>query len=501
MAAPSTRAPAASVAQWRVEVLRRVAAGERFAGLYGTSVGDGCVVSVLLANGDGVDRVHVILAPDEDGRLSYPSLSAEIAAAYWYERALHDLSGVVPTGHPRLDPLLLSLDDGAARPRPGNGGVEGLLAAHDHHGPADVTGRGIFTIAFGPVRSGVAESIEFLIETPGEDVPHLNIRPHFKHRGIAKRFEGLSIDDGVLVAERVEGIASVAHALAFSHAVEVLTDTVAPPAAQLLRVVFAELERIANHLDVALRLSDAAGLAVATARFSWHKELVIRLISGACGSRFGRGVVIPGGVRTGLRVDPGELAREVSKVLGRVRADARVLMNTASFLDRLRRTGVLDPALARDAGALGPVARGSGFDDDARRYRPYDGYLHVAAPEVALFDGGDATARMRVRWAELDAAAALIGDALTALADLPHGGPVNVRVAAGTGFAAGWAEAPQGEVVYALEMSGGTIRRCLARSASFHNLMLFHEVFHGDVLTDFAFIEASFGLSYAAVAM
>ena len=81
----------------------------------------------------------------------------------------------------------------------------------------------MFTLPLGPVRSGVYESIEFLIETPGEDIPHLNIRPHYKHRGIAKRFETLPVADGILVAERVEGISSVAHALAFAHAAENLT--------------------------------------------------------------------------------------------------------------------------------------------------------------------------------------------------------------------------------------------------------------------------------------
>ena len=57
----------------------------------------------------------------------------------------------------------------------------------------------------------------------------------------------------------------------------------------------AELERLAGHLDVALRLADAAGLAVATARLGWHKERVLRLVSRLCGSRFGRGVVVPAG--------------------------------------------------------------------------------------------------------------------------------------------------------------------------------------------------------------
>ena len=64
----------------------------------------------------------------------------------------------------------------------------------------------------------------------------------------------------------------------------------------------------------------------------------------------------------------------------------------------------------------------------------------------------------------------------------------------------GWAEAPQGEVLYDVSVAGGRITRCRARSASFHNLVLMHEVFAGDILTDFPFIEASFGLSIAGVA-
>ena len=171
----------------------------------------------------------------------------------------------------------------------------------------------MFTLPFGPVRSGVMESIEYLIETPGEDIPHLNIRPHYKHRGIAKQFENRTVADGVLVAERVEGISSVAHALAYCHAVESLADTHVPIRAQLVRVVYAELERIANHLDVAMRLADAAGLAVATARFGWHKEVLMRLVSQLCGNRFGRGVVVPGGISDGLHVDPIALARGLAR--------------------------------------------------------------------------------------------------------------------------------------------------------------------------------------------
>jgi Ni,Fe-hydrogenase III large subunit len=69
------------------------------------------------------------------------------------------------------------------------------------------------------------------------------------------------------------------------------------------------------------------------------------------------------------------------------------------------------------------------------------------------------------------------------------------------GLGVGSAESAQGEVVHAVELVGGVVRRCFARSASFHNLVLFHDVFVGDVFTDLPFIEASFGLGYAGVAM
>ena len=224
--------------------------------------------------------------------MSYPALTPRLGAAFWYERVIHDRFGVIPEGHPRLAPLI----------RPGS--------PEEHALPRHVEGYGIFTIPHGPVRSGVLESIEYLVETPGEAIPHLNMRVFYKHRGVAERFAGMTPADGVLLAERTEGIASVAHALAFCHAVEAIAGCPPPPAAGLVRVLHAELERIANHLDVAVRLADAAGLAVATARFALHKERVLRLVSRMCGSRFGRGVVVPGGVGALPQLSPAEIRDE-----------------------------------------------------------------------------------------------------------------------------------------------------------------------------------------------
>lgn len=479
-------------------VLARVAAGDRFAGLHATAEPDGVTLTAHLATTGAITAVDLPLPG-----AAYPALTPYLGAAFWYEREIHDLFGITPTGHPRQDPLILPLRGGEQRrPRPGAADVPDRLVPDEHALPRHVHGEGVFTIPHGPVRSGVFESVEYLVETPGEDIPHLNIRVFYKHRGAEKRFEHMPAADGVLLAERVEGIASVAHALAFAHACETLTETTPPRAARLLRVAHAELERLANHLDVAMKLADGAGLAVATARFGLHKERVLRLAGRMCGHRFGRGAVIPGGVRALPLIDAAEIRTELDRLDARISADEQALLATSSFLDRLRGTGPLPPDRAREHGALGPIARGSGYVDDTRAVRPYDAYLELGAPVHTPYADGDALARLRTRCEETRYALATIRRAVDELADLGDPGDAGLHVPCdpADGRAIGWAEAPQGELLYDVRFTAGRITRCRVRSASFHNLPLFHEVFAGDILTDFPFIEASFGLSIAGTA-
>ncbi len=290
----------------------------------------------------------------------------------------------------------------------------------------------------------------------------------------------------------------MAHALAYCHALERIAGTEVPWAAALIRVLHAELERIACHLDVVVRLADGAGLAVATARFGWHKERVLRLTGDLCGSRFGRGVVVPGGVSARPLLAPADLLARAGVLDHEIAADLRLLLGTASFLDRLRRTGPLRPERAAQHGALGPVGRACGVTEDARQARPYDAYGSLGAA-TATRGGGDALARLEVRVDEIAHSFRLLRQAA---GELEETGAAALRAPCepAAGRAAGWAEAPQGEVLYDVRLEDGRVSRCRSRSASFHNLVLMHEVFAGDILTDFPFIEASFGLSVAGAA-
>lgn len=481
------------------KVFSHFANGARFAGLFGSAEGNAIRLIVAMSK-NGLLHLEQTVVPS--GSSHYSSMASEIPAALWYEREIFDLFGLASDAGPALESLILPLAIESQRPHPGGGGLTPAAPLDLAPMPTRLRGEGVFTISYGPVRSGVFESIEYLVETPGEEIPSLSTRVFYKHRGVEKRFEGMSVRDGVLLAERCEGVASVAHAIAFSGALEQIGDLAVSLQAGCVRVLHAELERIANHLDSLTRHVEAAGQAVAYARFSLHKEKVQRLRARLCGSRFGRGVVVPGGVSGPPALRASELHGELDSLQGAIGADTKLLMNTPSFIDRLRGTGVLSAETVREYSALGPVARGSGVVEDVRQSRPYAAYGHLGHGLLEVKGEGDALARQRVRAQEIEQSFDLIRRAVEVLDELgePSEGQWALRLPELSGEAFGWAEAPQGEILTWVEVRDDILVRVKPRSASFHNLAMFSLAFPKDILTDFAFIEASFGVSIAGVA-
>jgi formate hydrogenlyase subunit 5 len=404
---------------------------------------------------------------------SFPSLSTICPACLYPEREVHDVDGLTALGHPDLVSIVRPDAD--------------RLRRH-------VVGEGTFVIPYGPIRSGIFESIQYVIETGGEDVLALEIRPFFKRRDLERRFSGLSAEHGAQLAERVAGIASVAHAAAFAQAVERALGVEPPPRACLWRVVHAELERIANHLDVAVRLAEDAALSVGVARFGILKEQVMRTRATMCGSRFGRGVVVPGGVASEPLIGIDELRRLLRELEGDLRRDRQLLLGTASFTDRLIASGRLDRVTMEEYAGVGPVARASGVPTDARYERPYGSYRRLGF-RVATADDGDAMARLEVRFDEIRESVHLIRQACEQLEKAET--DLLVEIGAGAGAAFGWAEAPMGELVYWVEIAGRRLGTVRIASPSLRNWPLLAESFHGDVLTDFSFIEHSFGSTAA----
>ncbi|HSC02381.1 MAG TPA: NADH-quinone oxidoreductase subunit C, partial [Solirubrobacteraceae bacterium] len=356
------------------------------------------------------DRVTKLRAPVQ--ARAYPAVTPMVPAAHWFERELHDLHEIIPEGHPRLEPLV--------RHPPEPREVE-LPEEEDvrltHRGAERLAGPGVFVIPYGPVRSGVFESAQFLVQTGGEDVAYCAQRLFFKRRGAERRICEVPPDLAVLVDERVSGTSSVAHALAFAHAVESLAETEVPPRAQAIRRILAELERLYNHLEVTVRECEDASLSVGQAQFAALKERLHRLCGALVGNRYLRGAVIPGGTRIDLDTTAVELMtttmtdweRDWTRTLA-------VLLRTDSFLDRLVSAGPLSEEDARDFACVGPVARASNIDLDTRRDLGYDGY---PAFEVARHSDGDAMARMEVRFQEVLGSLELIREAAASITPGP----------------------------------------------------------------------------------
>lgn len=467
----------------------RLRIGERFAGLLALPLQEGLHLMAITST---YGLFHVVDCDLETPQITYPLLGPITPIAAWYERKTLDLHGESTTGGKRLPPLLVH----SVSPSLGITGDDG--SAHHRIRPS-VVGEGVFQIPLGPVRSGVFESIEYVVETPGEEILHVEAKPFYKHRNVDLGFSGRSIEDGVLVAERVEGISSVAHAIAYCQAIEDLSGSAIPLHSQLIRIIHAELERIANHLESIIRLCEASSQAVAYSRLSFHKEEIMRIRSDLSGHRFSRGVVTPGGVRRPLLRQPAVVAEGLAGLERQIDRDLKMLMRTPSFLDRLRATGIVTQEQAREFGALGPVGRGSGMVEDTRLSHRYGGYelLRFLPTETQLH--GDVLSRQYVRIDEISNSFNLIMQALHHLNEIEEPEEWCIDLNPRDGLSLGWAESPQGEVLYLVAVEDGRIAAATQRSASFHNLAVFSAAFPKDITTDFAFIEASFGLSAAGI--
>ncbi|MGN8200386.1 hydrogenase large subunit [Salinisphaera sp. RV14] len=429
-----------------------------------------------------------------DGRL--PSVADIVPLASWYEREMRDLFALEIDDMPQSAPLVLHEGASSEHPpmEPAHPRGQALtFERSDWHAPEIAANGDVQRLPFGPVRADVMESAQFIFYYLGESILHYQPRLFFKHRGLEKRFEGVAPALGTVLAERVSGVGSFAHAWAYCRAIESMADAGIPPRAEMIRTLLGELERIYNHLHYFAHLASTTTLYVGDAQGRLLEEKAKQINAKLTGSRFLRGIVVPGGLRRDLSLD--------ADALGDVRALAdeaveylQHLESTPSYMDRLIETGVLSRDVAYDQGATGPVERASGLDRDLRRDHPYSMYLDLPL-EIPTDDRGDALARARVRAAELKQSFEMV----KRLARLNLDGPIRTDLtlpALGSGL--GWVEGARGALYYAVHTdAAGRLARVKIKSPSFSNWRVFPFTMHGGDIMDYAINEASFGLTIA----
>lgn len=426
---------------------------------------------------------------------SPPSLAAIAPLLSWYEREIMDLCHIRFQDHPQPEPLVLLPGARVERPPLVPGPAARVSYTPEPSTLPEVLGRtaqDVQLLPFGPIRAGVLESAQFKFFYIGEAILHYHAQLFFKHRGMEKRFEGVSPSLGAVLAERVSGVGSVAHALAYCQALEAAAGCVVPRRAAWLRVLLAELERLYNHLHYLGQLAHTTTLKVGEAEGLYLEELAKQINCIATGSRLLRGLLAPGGLRREPRLS--ELAPPLQRLAKEIEPYATMLESSTSHLDRLITTGMLARQLAFDQGATGPVERASGVDRDCRRDQPYGAYPELAL-QVASRQGCDAHARQQVRIDEIGHSIQLIQHVLAGLPAGPLRAECELPPRA---EGLGWTESPRGTLYYAVHVDAdGALARVKIKSPSFSNWRVFPYTVHDSNMMDYAINEASFGLTMA----
>ena len=482
-------------------VAQLVSAGGQLATLVGLddrSVGGtGLAVEAVVVRQEApLDRLRAALPLAEP---AYPSMSGLVPAAYWDEREMKDLLGIIPVGH--TDPRRLVLHECFPA---GYHPLRKDVSAHDrppqaqrHFVPFEVHGEGVYQLPVGPIHAGVIEPGHFRFSAIGEKVLHLDARLFFVHRGLEKLVEGRSFGGALPIVERACGVCTVTHALAYAQAVERLTGTPVPPRASWTRVLLAELERVYNHVGDLGNMCAGVGFQSAVSRLGWLKERLLRANDALTGHRYLTGMIGPGGLLADLDARGlAALPATLEAIGAEVTLAVRSIVRSEGVMSRFHGTGVISAETAIAMGALGVAARASGVVRDLRVDQPYAEYGQLDVSSVTA-SSGDVAARFHVRAQEVHESLRLIRDALDRLPSGPVLAPLAATPVAGDSAVSG-AEGPRGASwVWLRAGPDGTVDRLHLRSASFANWPVVAAAVPGNLVPDFPLINKSFELCYA----
>lgn len=453
--------------------------------------------------GEGLRVVYVFLRPGQPRRVEWqvrcdrstptvPSLAGISFPAGRFEREIRDLFGIVPDAHPMPSRLVrhfhwprgwhpMRRDAGDPPPF---GDVDGPYAFRTVEGP------GVYEIPVGPVHAGMIGPGHFRFSVVGETVLNLKARLWFVHRGIEKLFQGATPTAGVQLAERVSGDTSVGHALAFCRALEDAAGATIDPAAQRIRAILLELERLYNHIGDIGALANDVGHGILNNQALRIRERLLRVNDMVTGHRLLRGAVVPGGVQIRALPDPAELSA--------IAADCAEVVDLALghsvVRDRFTGTAVLTRRQAGDLGTLGYVARASGLTGDARYDHGVPGLTYLPAATGPA--DGDVLSRFLVRAREIEHSTRIV-EALVGAVDTagPRGVPLGVAGAgSGVGIVEGW----RGTIVHRVELdAAGLLTRVRIVDPSFFNWPALPLAMADTIVPDFPLANKSFNLSYA----
>ena len=381
------------------------------------------------------------------------------------------------------------------------------------------------TINFGPQHPAAHGVLRLILEMDGEVVDRADPHIGLLHRGTEKLIEYKSYLQAVPYFDRLDYVSPMACEHAFALATEKLLGIQAPDRAQWIRVMFAEITRVLNHLlSVASFALDCGALTPGLWGYE-EREKLLEFHEAASGARFHSNYFRPGGVSkdlpVGLTDDIAAWAETFPKFIDDLES---LLTGNRIWKQRVVDIGVISADDAVAWGFSGPNLRASGVAWDLRRAQPYDKYSEVEF-DVPIGRHGDCYDRYLVRIAEMRESVKIIKQALAKMkpgpiklqdhkitpptrAEMKHSMEALIHhfklytegyhVPAGATYTV--VEAPKGEFgVYLVADGSNRPYRCKIRATGFSHLQAIDKLANGHMLADTVAIIGSLDIVFGEI--
>ena len=429
-------------------------------------------------------RLYVVLADDKNAELyissvifnpdvkSYDALTLEFPQFHNFEREFFEDFKIEPKNHPWLKPVRKNQNE---------------------YEFFKMQGEDVHEVAVGPIHAGVIEPGQFRFMCQGEKVYDLEIMLGYQHKNIEK----LMLNPNNRLAESICGDSVVAYNMAYSQAMEALSDTKIPKRAEIIRRIALEMERMAVHIgDMGAIAGDMAYLMGASI-FGVTRTLVINTMLEISGSRFARGLIDVGGVNFDIDND---MAYKIKKMLNdvtkTVTRTADTMLQNPSCISRMEQTGTVSRETALQLGAVGMAARASGVNLDSR-FDFKDNWYEKLPWEKEIKPTGDVYARFNLRYKEVIQSARFVDDLLEELNEYEDGLCAPAQNLLPNSFVVSITEGWRGEVVHCVITGANSeLIRYKIKDPSFNNWYMLSMAVRNNGISDFPLCNKSFNLSY-----
>mgnify|MGYP001431848340 CR=1 FL=1 len=342
----------------------------------------------------------------------------------------------------------------------------------------------------GPQHPSTHGVLRLKIITDGEIVSHIEPIIGYLHRCFEKHCENLSYEQIVPFADRCDYLASMHMGHAYSIAVEKLLDVQLPERVEYIRVIVAELQRIASHLIAV----GAFGLDVgAITPFTWtlrDRERILDLFEQLSGARLLYNYIWPGGVAHDL---PPNFIKNTEEFLNYFEPQIveynNLLTTNKIFIERAADVGIIPADVGINFGVSGPSLRASGVDYDLRKTEPYSIYdkfdFDVPVGRGEMGSVGDCWDRYWVRVKEMEESIKILRQALKSIPDGDVHEAIPKKIRPNKGEVYSRYESARGDVGFYIRSDGKNIpTRVKMRSPAYSNLSVLNEVSSGWMISD-----------------